>query len=112
MEAQIKELNEQIAIAYKHMNKTPYYLHAIIVHDGNAQSGHYFAFIFDWFQKKWRKYNDIRITEVSEEEVFTNSNGVFGHSTGYWVVYVDESIQKELSSFNINSYCYDKNNPV
>lgn len=31
------------------MNNTPYHLHAIIVHDGGADSGHYYAFIYDRF---------------------------------------------------------------
>ena len=74
------------------MNNTPYFLHAIIVHDGSAQSGHYYAFIYDRNQHKWRKFNDIRITEVSEEEVFSFSNGGHGFATGYWVVYVDYQI--------------------
>jgi hypothetical protein len=104
MEQQISKLNAEIEQTYKHMNHTPYYLHAVIVHDGSAQSGHYYAFIFDRFQKKWRKYNDIRITEVTEEEVFTFSNGGHGHATGYWIVYVNDEIQYELSKLNINSY--------
>ena len=75
MEGQISTLNTEIQKTYKHMTKYPYHLHAICIHDGNAQSGHYFAFIYDRFQKKWRKFNDIRVTEVSEEEVFKQANG-------------------------------------
>ena len=76
------------------MDKTPYYLHGVIIHDGSAQSGHYFAFIQDHFQKKWRKYNDIRITDVSEEDVFKEGNGGFHNSSAYLLVYVDSDIQK------------------
>jgi hypothetical protein len=36
MEQQIDKLNSQIEITYKNMNKKPYFLHAIIVHDGSA----------------------------------------------------------------------------
>jgi uncharacterized UBP type Zn finger protein len=71
------------------MNKNPYYLHAICVHDGSAQSGHYYAFIKDRHQNKWRKYNDIRVTEVSEEDVFKESNGGSGWASAYWVVYIN-----------------------
>ncbi len=94
------------------MNLTPYNLHAVIVHDGSAQSGHYFAFIFDWHQKVWRKYNDIRITEVTEEEVFRDSNGGFGQSTGYWVVYIDQQTKQELENANINNYDSNSNEQV
>jgi ubiquitin carboxyl-terminal hydrolase 25/28 len=59
----------------KEMQKKIYNLHAICIHDGNANSGHYFTFIFDRFQKKWRKYNDITVSEVTEDEVFTAATG-------------------------------------
>jgi len=52
------------------MQKNPYYLHSICVHDGNAMSGHYYTFIYDRFNKKWRRFNDIRVVDVSEEDVF------------------------------------------
>ena len=57
------------------MNKHPYFLHAITIHDGNAQSGHYYAYINDRHNKKWRKFNDIRVTDATEEEVFKDANG-------------------------------------
>ena len=90
METQITNLNTEIQKTYKHMTKYPYYLHSICIHDGNAQSGHYFAFIYDRFQKKWRKFNDIRVTEVPEEEVFKSANGGdSSHQSAYWVVYTN-----------------------
>lgn len=58
------------------------------MHDGGAESGHYYAFIYDRFQNKWRKYNDIRVTEVTDEEVFKASEGGDSWSTAYYVVYV------------------------
>ena len=57
------------------LQKHPYQLHSICVHDGNATSGHYYSLIYDRFQKKWRKYNDIRVTEVTKEDVFRESEG-------------------------------------
>lgn len=72
MEAQLAELKLKVKSAYaqKDLEKHPYYLHSICVHDGNASSGHYYSLIYDRFEKKWRRYSDIKITEVPEEEVF------------------------------------------
>ena len=77
MEAKVKQLEAQIQAAYgiPEMQKKPYHLHSICVHDGNANSGHYYSFIYDRFNKKWRRYNDIRVTEVTEEDVFKESEG-------------------------------------
>lgn len=75
------------------MNQNPYHLHSICVHDGNAYGGHYYSFIYDRAQNKWRRFNDIRVTEVTEEDVFKESNGGFGNMTAYWVVYVNGDIE-------------------
>lgn len=74
------------------MNNSPYHLHAICIHDGNAYSGHYYALIYDRFQNKWRKFNDIRVTDISEDDVFKEANGGYGHMTAYWLVYVNGEI--------------------
>ena len=76
------------------MNKHPYHLHAICVHDGSAQSGHYFAFIKDHFNNKWRRFNDIRVTDATEEEVFKESNAGYSYMTAYWVVYINDELEK------------------
>ena len=91
------------------MQKMPYHLHSICVHDGNANSGHYYTLIYDRFQKKWRKFNDIRVTEYSEEDVFKEAEGGHSWMTAYWLVYVQESIAKELETTNINQYKVPEN---
>lgn len=106
MEKQVQDLESQIKAAFgiPEMQKQPYQLHSICVHDGNATSGHYFSFIYDRFQKKWRKFNDIRVTEVSEEDVFKASEGGNSWETAYWLVYVESSIASELDKNDINMY--------
>ena len=106
MEQQVRDLESQIKAAFgiPEMQKMPYSLHSICVHDGNAMSGHYFTFIYDRFQKKWRKFNDIRVTDVTEEEVFKSSEGGDSWQTAYWLVYVEGTIASELDKTNINCY--------
>lgn len=86
------------------MNKHPYHLHAICVHDGNANSGHYYAFIKDRYNNKWRRFNDIRVGEVTEEVVFKESNGGHQWMTGYWVVYVNDEIANQSAGHNLSVY--------
>jgi len=59
----------------KEFQKHLYNLHSICIHDGNATTGHYYSYIYDSFNKKWIKYSDIKIQEVSEEEVFKVAEG-------------------------------------
>ena len=72
-------------------------------------SGHYYTFIYDRFNQKWRRYNDIRVTEVSEEDVLKEAEGGHSWQTAYWIVYVEDSIAKELNSANINAYRVPEN---
>ena len=73
------------------MRNMPYHLHAILVHTGFADGGHYFTYIFDRNQNKWRRYSDQEICEVSAEKVFEDSFGGQGLTSAYCLVYVDEN---------------------
>ena len=42
--------------------------------------------------------------EVSEEDVFKEAEGGNSWMTAYWLVYVQESIAKDLDLTNINMY--------
>ncbi|TSQ12700.1 Ubiquitin carboxyl-terminal hydrolase 28 [Bagarius yarrelli] len=55
--------------------QVPYRLHAVLVHEGQASAGHYWAYIYDHGQKRWLKYNDVMVTESSWEELVRDSYG-------------------------------------
>lgn len=104
LESQIAQVKNDIEQMYSTLCNIPYHLHAICVHDGGADSGHYFTFIKDHYQGIWRKFNDIRVTTVSEEEVMEQSIGGFGAMTAYWLVYISEERFNEYKTINVNSY--------
>jgi ubiquitin carboxyl-terminal hydrolase 25/28 len=103
MQTQLKILREQIEAKFdiEELKQCPYYLHAILVHEGQAGSGHYFAFIHDALEQKWRKYNDIRVTEVDEQEVFKVAEGGFGSNSAYCLVYVDKKTHGSLDNASL-----------
>ncbi|MCQ4187884.1 hypothetical protein FK515_30490, partial [Klebsiella pneumoniae] len=55
--------------------KVPYRLHAVLVHEGQANAGHYWAYIYDHHQNRWMKYNDISVTKSTWEELERDSFG-------------------------------------
>ena len=59
----IQEIEEAIEKQYALIRSVPYYLYSILIHEGSADSGHYYSFIYDFDGKSWKKYNDINITE-------------------------------------------------
>ena len=68
-------MQEKVENAYKDFKQQPYNLHAILVHDGSAESGHYYSFIYSKPQQLWFKFNDHLVTAVDEEQVMRESVG-------------------------------------
>lgn len=67
----------------------PYRLHAVLVHEGQASGGHYWAYIQDPSQQRWCKFNDITVSEVTWEEVSRESLGGYRHVSAYCLMYID-----------------------
>ena len=47
MKNQLAELCSKLYTKFIGKMEIPYQLHAILIHDGTAESGHYYAFIYD-----------------------------------------------------------------
>ncbi|ETI26424.1 hypothetical protein G647_03201 [Cladophialophora carrionii CBS 160.54] len=69
----ITQLTQQVKESFADMRKHPYRLHAAFFHRGSAGGGHYWVYIYDHKKEIWRKYNDDRVSIV------TNRNEIFGN---------------------------------
>lgn len=67
----------------------PYHLHAVLVHEGQAASGHYWAYV--WALTKWLKFNDISVTDASWDDLVKESVGGYHNASAYCLMYVDNS---------------------
>lgn len=72
--------------------QVPYHLHAVLVHEGQANAGHYWAFIYDQPRKSWLKYNDISVTESSWEELERDSFGGLRNASAYCLMYISDKV--------------------
>ncbi|XP_039206440.1 ubiquitin carboxyl-terminal hydrolase 28 isoform X8 [Crotalus tigris] len=72
--------------------QVPYRLHAVLVHEGQANAGHYWAYIYGLPQKTWLKYNDIAVTESSWEELERDSFGGLKNTSAYCLIYVSKKL--------------------
>ena len=73
-------------------SQVPYKLHAVLVHEGQASAGHYWAYIYDHANQRWMKYNDINITEASWEELERDSFGGMTNASAYCLMYIDDRL--------------------
>ena len=74
------------------------------IHDGSAESGHYYTIIKDHHQNVWREFNDIRVKTVEEETVLSQSKGGDGYKSAYWLVYISDKVLQQYKQINYNQY--------
>ena len=48
---------------------------AVWIHSGVATTGHYWAYLRDFKDNKWRKFNDVFVSDVDEKTVFEDAVG-------------------------------------
>lgn len=85
------------AVSHSTLIKAPYRLHAVLVHEGQASAGHYWAYIYDHANQRWMKYNDISITESSWEELERDSFGGMTNASAYCLMYIDDRLPQLIS---------------
>lgn len=74
------------------LRQVPYRLHAVLVHEGQASAGHYWAYIYNQPRQIWLKYNDISVTESSWEELERDSYGGLRNVSAYCLMYINDKL--------------------
>ncbi|XP_028720693.1 ubiquitin carboxyl-terminal hydrolase 28 isoform X3 [Peromyscus leucopus] len=74
------------------LHQVPYRLHAVLVHEGQANAGHYWAYIYNQPRQIWLKYNDISVTESSWEELERDSYGGLRNVSAYCLMYINDKL--------------------
>ncbi|NXX79838.1 UBP28 hydrolase, partial [Urocolius indicus] len=106
IEQDVQDLKESIArisLSIEQMycdpllRQVPYRLHAVLVHEGQANAGHYWAFIYDQARKRWLKYNDISVTESSWEELERDSFGGLRNASAYCLMYISDKVSRVVA---------------
>ncbi|XP_059208231.1 ubiquitin carboxyl-terminal hydrolase 28 [Centropristis striata] len=94
LKASIERLSQTLEAMYSDNSlcQAPYRLHAVLVHEGQASAGHYWAYIYDHANKRWMKYNDVSITESSWEELERDSFGGMTNASAYCLMYIDDRL--------------------
>nr|XP_020477766.1 ubiquitin carboxyl-terminal hydrolase 25 isoform X3 [Monopterus albus] len=92
LQGSITRIHRTIELMYsdKSMMQVPYRLHAVLVHEGQANAGHYWAYIYDPHQCCWMKYNDISVTKSSWEELIRDSFGGYRNASAYCLMYIND----------------------
>ncbi|KRX02484.1 hypothetical protein PPERSA_11824 [Pseudocohnilembus persalinus] len=75
LQEKLKILKEQKKKMYEQNQNQKYELFSILMHDGEAMSGHYYCYILDDKTGEWWKFNDRIVTKANEQEIFEEAYG-------------------------------------
>lgn len=64
-----------------------YELFSVLVHQGGAFGGHYYAYIKSFSDNKWYCFDDSNVTEVDKEKVMQTYGGNGGSANAYMLFY-------------------------
>ena len=106
MKAQLRAVTEEIDRMYKRpeLQEHQYRLHSLLIHDGQAGSGHYYAYSYEEETEQWWKFNDIHVTQVTEADVYRDSIGGHNFTSAYCLVYLDSRYISAHSHLLLRSY--------
>ena len=92
---QISELLKQGEYVYE--------LYSIMIHNGGAYGGHYFAYVKSFEDGKWYNFNDSQVSEITDLDQLFKTFGGDGSSrsdTAYMLMYRKVTGKEELYKFN------------
>ena len=83
-----------------------YNLHAILIHEGSATSGHYYSYIFDRKQNLWWKFSDANVSMEGEDVVFAEAFGGQEGSTrtAYSIIYANHYCEAMIDADPVSTF--------
>ena len=107
LERQISDIDGRIGSMYSEeaLKALGYRLHAVMVHEGGVESGHYWAYVLDHKKGVWLKCNDNAVTEATWQELLKESVGGHFNTSAYSLVYIDTSKPDILQDADKTSMC-------
>jgi ubiquitin carboxyl-terminal hydrolase 25/28 len=95
----IEELESKREALFSSYRKHAYRLAAVFVHrgQGGSMGGHYWIYIYDFKESRWRRYEDreVRDVENPQEEIFSRKDPE-REGAPYFVVYVREEAKDDI----------------
>lgn len=99
LEAKKKELDT----VYEDMRQEKYFLAGILIHQGKADSGHYYAYRYNFHTQIWKKYNDANITTVLNENDMMEEAYGYDNKSAYCIIYIKGSALNDYKAIkNLN----------
>lgn len=89
----LRDIEGAIRVMYDEpeLKQRGYRLHAVMVHEGDVNHGHYWAYVFHPTRKCWLKFNDNTVSQTTWEDLRKEAIGGRCSTSAYSCVYIDVS---------------------
>ncbi|KAF6001946.1 hypothetical protein F1559_002010 [Cyanidiococcus yangmingshanensis] len=87
IETEMARLKDEMMVTYASLVSERYRLHAVLVHEGAPETGHYFVFIRAAQEPVWYEFNDQLVRRVPWEHVHAVGRGGNGTASAYALIY-------------------------
>ena len=86
----LRDIESSISVMYENesLKARGYRLHAVMVHGGDVNIGHYWAYV-KHTERGWLKFNDNTVSQTTWEEIIKEAAGGKTTTSAYSLVYVD-----------------------
>eukprot|EP01125_Pyxidicula_operculata_P002363 TRINITY_DN12247_c0_g1_i1.p1 TRINITY_DN12247_c0_g1~~TRINITY_DN12247_c0_g1_i1.p1 ORF type:complete len:1243 (+),score=262.55 TRINITY_DN12247_c0_g1_i1:103-3831(+) len=107
--------NQMLTAALKN-GPNVYELYSVLVHDGDAMKGHYYAYVWSFAEKQWYCFDDSQVSFIDKLDIIKAYGGSKSKgnsaSSAYMLVYrrhdpernISECLKEEIPTSLINSY--------
>jgi len=87
----LQDIEGSIAVMYDEsaLRQRGYRLHAVMVHEGDVNQGHYWAYVNHVQRGCWLKFNDNTVSQTTWDEIKKEAVGGRASTSAYSCVYVD-----------------------
>ena len=112
----LRDIEDSISVMYdeESLKMRGYRLHAVMVHGGDVNIGHYWAYV-KHTERGWLKFNDNTVSQTTWEEIIQEAVGGKTTTSAYSLVYVDvarENLFTEAAAYlpaDLDSFVMDDN---
>ncbi|RDW73824.1 hypothetical protein BP5796_07266 [Coleophoma crateriformis] len=101
LQTKVSKYKQKLQEQFTNLRTHRYQLHTVFIHRGEASSGHYWIYIYDFDRDIWREYNDDHVSIVQDRNrIFDPEKGNGG--TPYFLSYVKQpdlvdAVHREIS---------------
>jgi ubiquitin C-terminal hydrolase len=94
-------ISESVSAQRNRGSRAEYTLTAVVIHSGTFRGGHYYCYCFNFEDNNWWKCNDSEITNVSQDSVLNDAEGIQAVGRNAYMLFYVKNDQLSIQSSGV-----------